>query len=576
MSSLYLTICEIYHLLRSAIIALLIDNPDARKYINYRASSDFTFFVEFFCKLPAYKGKHISKPFLLYPFQRQYAKYLIKCIEKGQPVVVEKSKRMGSTTVTSLVLLWYWLFKPNSNFVILSNSFWKIFLKDDSQTLFGFLHFILERLPDKMVRKKFYTFRQNRKKRYYCLLINNINGNRIYGFSSNRRVFLPKRHKIRAVFFDDFAFQRHADFHWQYFADTACRIAVSSPSGRANLFYELMIQKQHRLYRLHWFLHPDYNEGWYEQTRQSFVNKYVNQYINLQYDHIYRTQRPVAFRECQPDKNNKYRRHRLKTDRLVFANKYIVKRHHHSSKYVPLSPDYGRVKLNLAINTFPVANLPFSKRSGELSVLNRLNLVHYIEHSKGVYDLTSLERAAQLVRKFNVELDLRTVIQQIKLEMRACQPIRRNELKGHYWLTDYFRRKERLILQKRCHDRFYNLYPEQRNRWAFEKTNTHLPSASNQSPNITNKEKSHHPLRCSGEHSEPEYHPNSDSNNNENTNIDNKKTSHHPLRCSGEHSEPEYPKEIPPPEPDTRYRPRTTKFRFKFINNKSNKDPPVQ
>jgi len=418
-----------------------------------------------------------TPPLLLYPFQKHYARKLISCIEQGIPLIVEKSEKMGATMVTSLLLLWYWLFKPDSNSVIICKSFRDLYIKSSHRSIFRMFELILKALPECIMPRGSYEFRYNRKRRYYCVLINKLNGNRLYGFSSNRKAFLPKRHQIKAVFFDDFAFHKHADFHWHYFRHADSRIAVSCPRGKANLFYELTRKKnttsskdkkappeacdslagdRHEVSKgedplyvvrwrsLHWFVHPEYDQSWYENARETLEPKYISQFINIHYDYIWKKP-PQEISKEKPIKKTsaaKYRTHRLRQGKLVFRKPYRVRRHHYSSKVVPLPHEYERLKYNMANNDkiYP----------SELEILHNLNELQTIEHQKQVVDLTSLHAAASLIHKFDSNTDLKQLLKELSPLAQKFQPLNRTALADQNPFIIVQRREKISLLQHRA------------------------------------------------------------------------------------------------------------------------------
>lgn len=76
-----------------------------------KSKQDVIYFINNCCFTfdPRQPNKDI--PFILYPYQIEYAQKLVKCIRTGQDIFVEKSRDMGVSWVTSAVILWFFIFE---------------------------------------------------------------------------------------------------------------------------------------------------------------------------------------------------------------------------------------------------------------------------------------------------------------------------------------------------------------------------------------------------------------------------------------------------------------------------------
>ena len=288
--------CEFFHWLRYRLLLLIAYNPLARKYIQSCCAADFFFWAEFFVYLPHYTAEtKTAKPFLPYRFQYDFIKKLIKYIEKGDNLAVEKAMKMGSTTCVALVVLWYWLYRPHSNFAWLARVKKDIYYTKNPGSVFSIFKFVLEHLHDNV--RPDYRIRHNRRRIYFSVITNLSNGNKIYGFSGSRLNFLPGRH-FKAVIFDDMAFQPFADFHHSLFGPTTgSMLFVSTPNGTSNLFFYLVHVKKVDCYKLYWQLHPDYTDDWYKTQCQSLDPEYIEQFVNTVYFIKWRKQRSAAIKK---------------------------------------------------------------------------------------------------------------------------------------------------------------------------------------------------------------------------------------------------------------------------------------
>lgn len=206
---------------------------------------------------PRRKPPHL--PFELYDFQVETIRELVRCIEQGEDIFVEKSRDMGATWIALLVFLWFWLFRPGSHFLLGSRKEdyvdnWRI------DTLFPKLEYLLEH--SQFHPKGF----ELKKHRGYMKLVNPENGNTISGESANPN--FSRSGRYNAIFFDEFAFWPWAESSWGAAGDaTPCRIAVTTPSEQPSFAKGLRNSGLIKVRTLHWRLHPRKDDAWYEREK---------------------------------------------------------------------------------------------------------------------------------------------------------------------------------------------------------------------------------------------------------------------------------------------------------------------
>lgn len=287
-------IYQLFRWLKALLERLLVYNLQAKDLIRCRCAEDFFFWYEFFVCQKTIKASEKHQYSLLEPYQINYIRQLIRSINSGEDLLVEKSIKMGATTMTSLVFLWYWLYKDNSNLMILTRT-----KKSQKEILLKCLHLLCQLpadiLPDglaDLATEAQKEFSKNRGVKGLCLLRepratgilkNPENGNILYLFSSYYRVYPVRSRPFRAVFFDDLAFQRNQQQHWESFGRAGCiRIGASCPNGMANFFYTL-VHSGVELFKLHWVLKNKASEEWYRAQTEGCEAVFVEQYFNINY-----------------------------------------------------------------------------------------------------------------------------------------------------------------------------------------------------------------------------------------------------------------------------------------------------
>lgn len=249
---------------------------EAKVYALAACKADPTFFFNNFCWTPNDKYDMYHFPFILYPFQEEYIKWLHEHIKGGRDGLVEKSREMGVTWLTTTYFLWAWLFEDNFNALLGS---YKEDLVDDKtkDSLFGQIAYNLKALPSWMLPKKFNykTHRTSMK------LVNPENNNVLRGDTMNPEFGRGSRRTV--VLLDEGA-------HWDYFqdawtscGDTAnCRITVSTPMGY-NAFAALK-ETGIDVSRLHWKLHPLKDDAWYQYEKARRTDEEVAQELDISYN----------------------------------------------------------------------------------------------------------------------------------------------------------------------------------------------------------------------------------------------------------------------------------------------------
>lgn len=249
---------------------------EAKVYAMAACKADPIFFINNFCWTPNDKYEQYHFPFILFDFQEDYVRWLNDHIDNGKDGLVEKSREMGVTWLTTSLFLWKWLF--NDNFNALIGSYKQELVDDRSKdSLFGQVDYNLRSLPKWMLPKKF----KHNIHRTSMKLVNPESSNIIKGDTMNPEFGRGSRRSV--IFMDEGA-------HWEYFQDawdscgdtTNCRITVSTPLGY-NAFAALR-NSGIDVKTLLWNLHPLKDQGWYEYEKSRRTDDALAQEIDISYN----------------------------------------------------------------------------------------------------------------------------------------------------------------------------------------------------------------------------------------------------------------------------------------------------
>lgn len=224
-------------------------------------------FIKYYCwtheprpkMLEAYGFKHPRLPFMLYPYQEEFVLDLVESINKGEDVLVEKSRDMGVTWLVVTVLLWFFLQDTAGNDFLLGSRKLEFVDKRGSQdTLFEKFRYNLNECyfkPDGYNP----NFNDN-----VNLITNPATGSFIRGESNNANFGTSGRYK--ASLMDEFSKWLETDADaWTSMGDsTPCRIPVSTPWGIGRKFAQLRLSGAVKVLTLHWSDHPIKGAGKYK------------------------------------------------------------------------------------------------------------------------------------------------------------------------------------------------------------------------------------------------------------------------------------------------------------------------
>ncbi len=298
---------RLINLFSRVIIGLLPKNSTARTMSYYGSIENISFFANLFVEIPEVDKNTASVKYtkcILPRFQEEFIHTVVRRITNFKGLIVEKSENMSATTSMLIISLWYFLFVPRSDILIITPLRKNVYIDDYLKQLqkkpeeikiplMNKLLLMYRKLPTKMKPYFGIEFKEDETEHYRCYLINHDNKNRIYVTSGHKEFTLnnllqnQKRENshFRAIFIDDMAFNRNVDSLWgQLKPHTDSIICISTPNGKNNLFYELKQTTYADLYTLHWTLKPETSKQWYHGLQKIQSPDYIEQYMNINYE----------------------------------------------------------------------------------------------------------------------------------------------------------------------------------------------------------------------------------------------------------------------------------------------------
>lgn len=200
----------------------------------------------------AITGMATHVPFITWKVQDDAILQLVEAIEKGQDTAIDKARDMGATWICLAVFMWFWLFKSNTSFLVLSRKEDLVDRRGSMDSLFEKMRYILKWMPNWM--------HPNNIRDTFMHLENKDNGSVVDGESTNENAGQASR--STATLLDEFARVPNGEAIDIATADTtACRIFNSTPGSPTAHFTKIIRAKRCKIIPLPWWSHPEKGKG---------------------------------------------------------------------------------------------------------------------------------------------------------------------------------------------------------------------------------------------------------------------------------------------------------------------------
>jgi hypothetical protein len=233
-----------------------------------KCSGSFVYFVENYVRI-----KHPEKgiiPFRLYDFQKEICRLFVN----EQNVVVNKSRQVGLSTLTSAFCLWIAMFQKHKTVMIISKT------DDDAGKFLSKVTLAYDELP-KWLRNGVPTVKRN--VHHFELATGSIVEAEAAGPQAGRS------ESLSLLVMDEAAFIPRADSIWTAAAPTLSRgngkcIIISTPNGIGNYFADIVDGAKKKTinpeywngfnyFFCHWKDVPEYTQEWYVKMRPKFTDR---------------------------------------------------------------------------------------------------------------------------------------------------------------------------------------------------------------------------------------------------------------------------------------------------------------
>lgn len=195
-----------------------------------------------------------------FDFQKNYLAWLDDLVfTRRSSGVAKKPRDVGWTVFALAWCVYHWLYTPHFAPMLASATEDLVDSKQDSDTLFEKVRFILRLLPEWMLPKGFNLERDL----FYMSIANPENGSLITGTAPTAKVGRQRRRTV--VICDEFQAWPYGGFpQHQALSQTAkSLVAIGTPEGRFNKYADLVHDNVTARFEIDWREHPWKDERWY-------------------------------------------------------------------------------------------------------------------------------------------------------------------------------------------------------------------------------------------------------------------------------------------------------------------------
>jgi len=265
---------------RAKILLFAKKDKEWQMVLKEMCKKDPIFFFDFFCYTKDPNKKPANLPFITYPYEKNLIIWLEDCLNGKHDGLIDKSRQMGVTWMITTWLFYCWLFRPDFFAIMGSRKEELVDKRDKDDTLFSKIDYNLNRFPKWMLPRGFNPVKDRR----HLLLVNPENRASIIGESSNKD--FARGATASVIFLDEFASWPEANASWNACSESSRTKLICSTPAPNTFFKTLRFSKQMqgKVKTIHWRMHPEKDEAWYEKMKENMSDETLAQEIDISYD----------------------------------------------------------------------------------------------------------------------------------------------------------------------------------------------------------------------------------------------------------------------------------------------------
>ena len=215
-----------------------------------------------------------SIPFVLFPRQIEFLKWLHERWKNSEPGLVEKSRDFGATWLCAAFAVAMWRYHDGFTSGFGSRKEDLVDKRGDPKTILEKVRFFINNLP--------VEFRPVETDSAFMRIINQDNGATITGEAGDN---IGRGGRQSIYFVDESAFiQRQEAKDAALSQNTNCQIDISTPNGNGNAFYKKRMSGKVPVFVMDWHDDPRKDQNWYEKQKRELDEVIVAQEIDRDYN----------------------------------------------------------------------------------------------------------------------------------------------------------------------------------------------------------------------------------------------------------------------------------------------------
>ena len=269
---------------RAKLLTKCLKSNELKSLQYQMCKQDILYWVNIFCCTYNPRKTPSVIPFITYEYEDKLLLDLVDSIRNQKDILIDKSRDMGVTWCVLAAFTWFWQFHgEGQDFLVGSRKEQYIDVVGNMDTLIEKVRFLIKNQPRWMIPYGFdWKSHSN-----YMRILNPHTKSTITGEATNNN--FSRGGRRRAIFFDEFAFWECDQMAWRASADSSnCRILVSTPFGFNNQFAKLRWSDPPvmKMTSLHWRLHPEKDQAWYENEcrRRNNDSVEIAQELDINYE----------------------------------------------------------------------------------------------------------------------------------------------------------------------------------------------------------------------------------------------------------------------------------------------------
>lgn len=217
-------------------------------------------------------------PFMLFPKQADFVRWLQERWKGREDGLVEKSRDMGASWICVAFAVWLWLFYAQSVAGFGSRKEEYVDSSGDPKSLFWKIREFIDYLPVEL-RPEGY---ERQRHANYMRITSPENGAVIVGEAGDN---IGRGNRTSIYFKDESAFYERPELIDAALSQTSnCKIDVSTPNGNGNPFYRKRHSGKVRVFTLHWRDDPRKGEEWYRKQADKLDAVILAQEVDIDYN----------------------------------------------------------------------------------------------------------------------------------------------------------------------------------------------------------------------------------------------------------------------------------------------------